>query len=554
MYLTRRENGFRFQRRIPQNLEHILGRTPIRIQLGNLPARKASRIARLLASHSDLLFQEIIRMGSSLMPQNIDPRDVLIAQLQKELAETAEIMLQALDAADAVNRQQELVHISELEKQELELSKASFERETSVHLQLKNVLQSYSQTQGRVLATLSVANSQRHIRVVDTVKSEMAAFSEQIATLTAALEVSLDGGYKRPHMSVALDVWHNTIRIKLGLAKKKTDTDYNRLQDFIAYAGDRPVNKYDYDDFQKFAIMLAMVPSNYSNMKELNGKTQKEAAEYNQNLLEGKRLKTLSSKTIETNYLSPLYVFFKDIAAQHKFRSPLVDVNIKLPNFTKGTTIRKPLTVDELNKWFKVSAKAKKADMKWLPLLATFTGARVGELVVLQGKDVYQVEGGGWIIDLTTDLIDGDGGTKIRQLKNKSSQRLIALPDFIIDTGFIDYVNKIRDDDNLFPGCFYNGKTRVENIAGAASKRLNAQLRVAGIHINIEATFHSTRHTAKDMMRVSKIDERTHDKQTGHSNKSVSRQYGAKNLSKEEIDVLRAIPVPDGLDLSPYLS
>jgi integrase len=115
-------------------------------------------------------------------------------------------------------------------------------------------------------------------------------------------------------------------------------------------------------------------------------------------------------------------------------------------------------------------------------------------------------------------------------------------------------VNKIRDDDNLFPGCFYNGKTRVENIAGAASKRLNAQLRVAGVHINIEATFHSTRHTAKDMMRVSKIDERTHDKQTGHSNKSVSRQYGAKNLSKEEIDVLRAIPVPDGLDLSPYLS
>ena len=34
MYLTRRENGFRFQRRISHNFEYILGRILIRIQLG----------------------------------------------------------------------------------------------------------------------------------------------------------------------------------------------------------------------------------------------------------------------------------------------------------------------------------------------------------------------------------------------------------------------------------------------------------------------------------------------------------------------------------------
>lgn len=58
MYLTRRENGYRFQRRIPKSLESIFGKSPIRVPLGNWPLRDASRIARLLASNSDLLFQK----------------------------------------------------------------------------------------------------------------------------------------------------------------------------------------------------------------------------------------------------------------------------------------------------------------------------------------------------------------------------------------------------------------------------------------------------------------------------------------------------------------
>lgn len=63
--------------------------------------------------------------------------------------------------------------------------------------------------------------------------------------------------------------------------------------------------------------------------------------------------------------------------------------------------------------------------------------------------------------------------------------------------------------------------------------------------------FDSTRHIAKGWMRFAKIDERTDDKRSGHSNKTVSRNYGAKNLRDEEIKVLRALPIPEGLDLSP---
>lgn len=87
MYLTRRQNGFRFQRRIPKKLEPVLGKSPIRIHIGNLPARDATRIARLLAGHSDLLFPELEVKGyralsdDSNTPDNIDPGDETIARL-----------------------------------------------------------------------------------------------------------------------------------------------------------------------------------------------------------------------------------------------------------------------------------------------------------------------------------------------------------------------------------------------------------------------------------------------------------------------------------------
>lgn len=73
-----------------------------------------------------------------------------------------------------------------------------------------------------------------------------------------------------------------------------------------------------------------------------------------------------------------------------------------------------------------------------------------------------------------------------------------------------------------------------------------------GIHKPLESTFHSTRHTAKDIMRVAKVDTRTADLQTGHSMKTIADAYGSKKLRAEEVEVLAALPLPEGLDLTPY--
>lgn len=483
------------------------------------------------------------------MPDNTDPRDAIITELQQQLAQVMDEARKAWEATEQAIQAQESLHASELEQQANEMRVAALERENTLRRDVNAVYTSFVDTQATVLQTLEKAKAERNVA---SVTPKLEALSEKIVSLNAAVETSLDGGYVRPLMSAALDQWHREIRVNQGIAEKKTDTDYNRLKDFIAFAGDKPVNKYRFFDFQRFANLLAIVPSNYNKIPELRGKTREEAAAYNANLPSEHRLETLSITTIETNYFSPLQVFFQDVAAEYEFRSPLVDVKIRIPKFVKGKTVRRPFTIEELNQWFPLAATEKRAEMKWMPLLGAILGARVGELVPLQGKDIYLVEGNMWVIDLTTDLTDEHGGAEERQVKTANSRRIIALPDIIVRTGFIDYVKTRRPEDSLFPACFYHGKERVVDPAGAASKRLNSQLKKVGIHRVIETTFHSTRHTAKDIMRLAKIDERIHDKQTGHANKTVSRNYGAKTLLREEIEVLKLLPLPEGLDLSPY--
>jgi integrase len=553
MYLTRHGNGYRFQRRIPVELVPILGKSPIRLNLGSVPARTAATWSRLLVANLDRLLLGILKRGHRSMPETTDPRDAIIAELHTQLADLSRTTREAAEKADEVIELQQRAHAAELEVQENRLRSEALQREKQIRIEVNEVYASSIETHANVLAALTLGRSARKQVSEQVVAPSLDALSDKLETLSMAVETMLEGGKAGPLMSKALEWWHHEIRLPLGLSGSKNDTDYNRLKDFMAFAGDKPVNRYRFSDFQKFAALLATVPTNYAKYPAFKGMSQEEAADYNDTLEPKERLPCLASGTIKDTYFSPIRMFFKDVGAEHGFRSPLFDNEIKIPKYVRGAIRRRPFKVEDLNKWFVHAAKAYRAEMKWMPLVGTLVGARVGEMVPLQGKDVYQVEGGTWVINLTTELIDDDGNPEDRRLKTASSRRIIALPDVITKTGFIKYVKTRGPEDYLFPACFYHGKERVKDPADAASKRLNNQLKAVGIHRKIESTFHSSRHNAKDIMRVARIDERTHDKQTGHAFKTVSGGYGDPLLLREEIEVIRALTLPEGLDLTPYL-
>lgn len=508
-------------------------------------------MARLLVSHLDRLFRDAMKTKGRNMQDGNDPRDLIIAELRTCIKDLKDEAQQIADVTDQVMEQQEELHAIELEEQANRLKVEALERDNAFKREVNAVYASTIETQKMVLATLDRAKSERANGTNDVLPL-LEALSGKIADLGKSVELVLEGGHPGPLLSVALEEW-TKIRGGLGIDGKKVDTDYNRVQDFITFAGDNPINKYRYLDFQSFANMLVHVPASYSVKPEFRGMTQAEAKRHNDSLPPAKRHKTLTAKTIETNYLSPLNMIFHDMCAHHNFPSPLANVSIRVSNDARDSTDRLPFEVPELNKWFVHAATEERGDSKWLPLVGTVTGARIGELIHLQAKDVYQVEGGHWVLDLTTDLVTPDGLAVARRIKTKASRRIIAIHQAIVDVGFIEYVKTFPKDSWIFPWAFHYGKEKVKRPADAASKRLNGQLKKVGIHKEIESTFHSSRHTAKDIMRVARIDQRTHDLQTGHALKTVSDNYGAKKLKREELEVLTVLPLPEGLDLSPYM-
>ncbi|MGM4990523.1 DUF6538 domain-containing protein [Tardiphaga sp. 841_E9_N1_2] len=524
MHITLRTGGWRFQIRIPRDIEPAFGQSPIRLNLGPLARRRAIRIARLLTGRAETVFM-LCRKGAG-MTENA--RDDLIEELH-------ELLISVLDSSEAA------------------LESAEKRRKLELEAVTLNLLTERAAEQQRMRGRLAVLNGRMEgmqESVSKLPKHARDRVAEQVAELSNLVRQSLDGGPDRPTASEELKRW---IEIRNGhAADKKVRTDRNRITDFLNFAGDRPVNKYRFSDFQSFANLLARVPADYMKEPRIRHMTRQEAADYNDGLSPARRFETLSGKAIDANYFSPLRMFFRTMAAEHDFRSPLSDISVTIPVDAKESVERSPFTVQELNLWFKAAAKEKRADLKWLPLLGTLTGARVGELIFLQGKDVYQISNGWWVADLTTTLAISDGSNKKRQIKNKSSRRLFALHDALTQVGFIDYCRSRGPGDWLFPAAFLHGKERVQDPAGAASKRLNGRLVNVGIHKPLENTFHSTRHTNKDIMRVAKIDPRTSDRQTGHAPKTVSENYGAKHLRNEEVEVLAVLPLPEGLDLSPY--
>lgn len=534
MYFTRSGSKFRFQIRVPRDLVERLGSTPLRITLKSVGVSAAKKTARLLAGHAEGIFIAVRTNGPITMTIP-EMRGLIIDQLIDLLEATYEEAISTLEL-------QQKVRESEVKALTLKHYNEQIRQHSATAMKITEVGERIERLQKQ--ADHIGSNGMRGVKA-------------DLDVLAALVAQSLDGGPPRPFLSESLEQWTNEIRYHEGIDPKKVRTDQNRINDFKEFAGDRPVNKYDFLDFQKFANLLARVPSNYSKLPELRGKTRQEAADYNGALDPRERLDTLAGKSIEDNYLSPLRMFFRDMAAQYQFRSPLTDVIIRIPKDAKESVDRIPFEVEDLNAWFVHAAKLSRPDHKWLPLLGTITGARVGELIYLQGKDVYPMVGSGgqlyWVLDLRTDLLDNDGGKEKRQLKNKPSRRLIALHEVFEETGFIQYARDRDATQWVFPAAFRFNKAEVKDPADAASKRMNNMLKKVGIHKSIESTFHSTRHNAKDAMRLARIDERTSDLQSGHRQPTVSKNYGKKHLKAEEVEVLSAMPLPTGLDLSPYL-
>lgn len=216
MHLTLRKSGWRFQIRIPRDVEPVFGRSPIRLNLGPIAKRRALRVARLLTGRTETLFM-LCRKGADMAE---DARDKLIQNLHELLVTVVETSDRALEKAEL----QRKVDVQTVTKAFL-AEKLAERQEFIAHQQT---------VRGKLNAL--------HESVSKLPKPARHGVADQIAELSELVRQSLDGGPPRPLASEELARW--TIDIRKGhAADKKVRTDRNRIADFLDFAGDRPVNK-----------------------------------------------------------------------------------------------------------------------------------------------------------------------------------------------------------------------------------------------------------------------------------------------------------------------
>lgn len=158
----------------------------------------------------------------------------------------------------------------------------------------------------------------------------------------------------------------------------------------------------------------------------------------------------------------------------------------------------------------------------WIPLLALCTGMRLEEIAQLTRDDVRE-SGAIHFIQVADDFATG------KVVKTWASVRRVPVHPTLIDLGFLTFVRTPCpvSHGQLFPRVRSSG---VRQRSASWSQWFGRYLRRTVGIADQRKTFHSFRHTFKDLCREAGISKDLHDRLTGHSTQSVSDTYGSDSF------------------------
>lgn len=153
----------------------------------------------------------------------------------------------------------------------------------------------------------------------------------------------------------------------------------------------------------------------------------------------------------------------------------------------------------------------------WIPLIAIYSGARLGELCQLLTEDVYQLHGT-WVFHVS------DLGDEEKSTKTEGSKRVVPVHSRLIELGFLDYHASVdaRGEQRLFPEVVRDKR----GYFGEASKFFNGYFKAVGVKVDKRVNFHSFRHNVADAFRAAGYLDEQHGVLLGHTKASTTGRYG----------------------------
>jgi integrase len=320
----------------------------------------------------------------------------------------------------------------------------------------------------------------------------------------------------------------------------KTAADMKRVLTLVeaVVGGGKPMHSFDIDDVKVVRDTLAKLPPNYMKLGANKGLSPQQAAVAN------KSGASLSVKTQDKYFTMFRQLLGWAVDEGYLDKMPGGGVKVAGVGSTNPAEQRDPYSVDQLQMIFSsplyTGHKSEECRHKpgkmivrdgkfWVPLIALYSGMRMGEIVQLLVADVKQ-DGDIWYFDVNK----AEG----KSLKTVSSKRRVPVHRTLVELGLLDKVKSGKAKDRIFSD-IQPGKDGY--YSHNPSKWWGRYSRQVGFKSK-KTAFHSFRHNFKDALQAAEAPEYIAKALMGHAEKSVHGQYGsgpplsALHLAVDKID------------------
>jgi integrase len=273
---------------------------------------------------------------------------------------------------------------------------------------------------------------------------------------------------------------------------------------FLSFVGDHPLASLRQKDITHFFRFVCALPPRWGDIAKKRGVSV-------QDLAKEKHEQCISQETF-ASYMTAVRLFLDWAAIEYDEAGHLKTLaEMRAIRYTgdreAGCNKQRALREDEIKRLFggDYMAQARKDPDRehefWFPLVGLYTGARVNEVCQLnpQTEISKDAASGIWFFDFTLDSADTDNRLQ-RSIKNKVSRRKVPIHSKLIELGFLDYVERIRQAGHklLFPQ-WSPSKGRAAGEAEKAFRRLIKHLglrdETPGKHLT---GYHTFRHTMEN--------------------------------------------------------
>ncbi|KAK6025398.1 hypothetical protein OSTOST_08703 [Ostertagia ostertagi] len=233
---------------------------------------------------------------------------------------------------------------------------------------------------------------------------------------------------------------------------KKIRTAMPLLLDIV---GDKPIGALRQDDLETFFDSIQNLPPHWSAICRRQKLTPRKLVEMG--------VGEMAKATFTGTYLAVMVPFIKYCRRKWQDRGWPMGLTAEGVQYTGNRKDpengQRAFKLHELQRLFQGPEMAgfartpEQAHMFWLPHVGLFTGARVNELCQLNPQaDILQSADGIWYFNITDR---SESHEKVdKSVKNKSSKRAVPIHPQLIEIGFLDYVERIKQQGHtlLFPG------------------------------------------------------------------------------------------------------